>query len=250
MLQKNTFETIDMLLLPLLSRIFAVLQSPVTGTDEEQTHRRLKEAYLAFFTSLMNANLDGVFISDRNKPEFENLLSALLQQALDPSDMMAQRSAWVFFGKSVIAWGTSPAAAAGPSVFVDSALSERSKAVANGTAQPTNQHAVSKQDRAAQALPGYETFVYTRLFPACFEAPANPDFNIRSAQPVLYDIAMVLRNSLQARGQEAVDYLLTDLLPKLSCPPDIANQLVTSMRSQQSKDFKKTFADFIKAMRS
>ncbi len=163
-----------MLLLPLLSRIFSTLQQPIRGTDEENTYRRLKDAYLTFFTALMNANLDGVFITTRNKPEYENVLSALLNIATDCSDPNAQRFAFSFFAKSVIAWGTSHDAAARPSVFADSALSEKSVAVANGT----------KADRAAQAMPGFENFIYQQLLPACFDVPANPRFALRVGQSV------------------------------------------------------------------
>jgi exportin-T len=67
---------------------------------------------------------------------------------------------------------------------------------------------------------------------------------------VLFEIAMLLRNTLQARGQEAIDFLLNDLLPKMQCPPNIANELIQSLRTQQAKDFRKTFTDFIKAMKS
>lgn len=173
-----------MLLLPLLSRIFSTLQQPIRGTDEENTHRRLKDAYLTFFTALMNANLDGVFITTRNKPEYENVLSALLNIATDCSDPNAQRFAFTFFAKSVIAWGTSHDAAARPSVFADSALSEKSVAVANGTSTPTNQHSITKADRAAQAMPGFENFIYQQLLPACFDVPANPRFALRVGQSV------------------------------------------------------------------
>lgn len=174
----------DMLLLPLLSRIFSVLQSPVNGTDDASIHRRLKDAYLQFFTALMNANLDGVFISERNKPEFENVLTALLKLANDYTDHVSARLAFSFFAKSVIAWGTSPAAASAPSVFADSAASGFSKAVANGTMAATNQHAIPKEERAAQALPGYENFIYQQLLPACFEVPARREFVFRSGQMV------------------------------------------------------------------
>ena len=174
----------DMLLLPLLSRIFSVLQQPITGTDEAHIHRRLKDSYLSFFTALMNANLDGIFITSRNNAEFENVLSALLKLASDSSDGGSQRLAISFFARSVIAWGTSPKAAAAPSVFADSASSEKSKAVANGTSAPTNHHATPREERAAQALPGYETFIYQRLLPLCFEVPANPKFNVRGGQAV------------------------------------------------------------------
>ncbi|TXT13691.1 hypothetical protein VHUM_01058 [Vanrija humicola] len=249
-LKRNTFETMDMLLLPLLSRIFSVLQNPVTGTDEDIIHRRLQDAYLTFFTSLMNANLEGVFITDRNKPEFENVLTSLVALAEDSSDAAAQRLAWSFLAKSIIAWGTSSAAATEPSVFADSAMSHLSKQVASGQAVATNQHAIPKNERAAQALPGYETFVYQRLVPAAFAVPAAASFNLKAGQPVLAEIAIVIRNMLQARGQEGVDFLLGDMLPKLQCPPEMAQQFVNSLRTQQSKDFRKTFAEFIKVMRS
>lgn len=61
---------------------------------------------------------------------------------------------------------------------------------------------------------------------------------------------MLLRNTLQARGQEAIDFLSADLLPKFGCPAEITQQLITSLRTQQSRDFRKTFADFIKMMKS
>lgn len=256
-----------MLLLPLLSRIFHVLSGPITGTDDVQIHRRLKEAYLNFFTSLMNANLDGVFITDRNKPEFENVLTALLNMAQDSSDTASQRLAFSFFAKSVIAWGTSPKAATDPSVFAESAMSTHSKAVANGSGSASNQHAVPKEDRAAQALPGYENFIYQRLVPACFEVPANVNFSVNRSQlvrgvastmwawltwlvQVLFEIAMLLRNTLQARGQEAVDFLLNDLLPRIQCPPQVAQELIHNLRTQPSKDFRMTYAAFIKALKS
>ncbi|WRT69690.1 uncharacterized protein IL334_006680 [Kwoniella shivajii] len=245
----HRLKTMDMLLLPLLSRIFAILQQPITGTDEAQTHSRLKDAYLTFFTALMNANLDGVFITERNKPEFENLLTTLLGLTQDCSDPGSQRFAFGFFARSVIAWGTSPEAAARPSVFADSALSAMSKAVANGSAAATNQHAIAKEERAKQALPGYENFIYQRLLPACFEVPARKEFNIRGSGLTLFEMAGLVRSTVQARGQEAIDFMLNDLLPRLGCPSEIANQFVNSLKTQQAKDFRKTYTDFVKAMR-
>lgn len=249
-LKNNAFETMDMVLLPLLSRIFAVLGAPVTGTDEALIHRKLQEAYLNFFTAIMNANLEGVFITSRNKPEFENVLTSLLALAQDGTDVMSQRLAWSFFAKSEIAWGTSHAASTEPSVFAETAASNFSQKVAAGLANATNQHIISKEQRAAQSLPGYETFIYQSLIPTAFAVPADSKFNMRSGQPVLAEISVVLRNLLHARGQEGIDYLLGDLLPKLQCPPEIAQQLVQQLRTQQSKDFRKTFTEFIKYMRS
>ncbi|KAK4688536.1 exportin-T, partial [Tremellales sp. Uapishka_1] len=243
-----TFETMDMLLLPLLSRTFAVLQTPVQGSDEAITHRRLKEGYLGFFTTLMSRNLEGVFITERNKPQFENVLTTLLEIATSIADIPSQKLAVAFFAQSIIAWGTSPV----PSVMADSALSNLSKAVSKGTAQPTGQHAVPKEERAAQALPGYENFIYQRLVPACFEVPGSPKWNMRNTalQGTLGEFAIILRNTVKARGQEALDFLLNSFLPNMQCPPDVAQQLVSAIRTQPSKEFKKTFADFVRAMKA
>jgi exportin-T len=173
-----------MLLLPLLDRIFTVLRQPITGTDDASTHRRLKDSYLQFFTALMNANLDGIFITERNKPSFENVLTALLSLASDNRDPPSQRLAFSFFAKSIIAWGTSREAVTQPSVFAESALSEQSKAIGRGEGVATNQHAIPKEQRAEQALEGYETFIYGRLLPLCFEVPGGERFMPKPGQMV------------------------------------------------------------------
>lgn len=59
-----------------------------------------------------------------------------------------------------------------------------------------------------------------------------------------------MRNTVQARGQEAIDFLLNDHLPRLGCPNDLAQQFVLAVTTQQSKDFRKTFGEFVKAMRA
>ena len=61
---------------------------------------------------------------------------------------------------------------------------------------------------------------------------------------------MLLRNTLQARGQEAIDFLLSNLLPRLGCPAEAASQLIHSLRTQPSKDVRRTYTDFVRAMRS
>ena len=68
-------------------------------------------------------------------------------------------------------------------------------------------------------------------------------------EKVVMEISILIRNTVQARGQEAIDYLLNDLFPKLECPPEYANQLVQSLKTQQAKDFRHTFVDFTKALR-
>jgi exportin-T len=60
---------------------------------------------------------------------------------------------------------------------------------------------------------------------------------------------MLLRNTLQARGQEAVA-VITATLAAINCPENYATQLIQSLRAETSRDFRKTFADFCKALRT
>lgn len=66
---------------------------------------------------------------------------------------------------------------------------------------------------------------------------------------VLFEIAVLLRNTLEARGQEAVEYLLNDLLPKMRCPSETANQLIQQFTTLQAKDVRPSFVAWVKQMR-
>lgn len=44
--------------------------------------------------------------------------------------------------------------------------------------------------------------------------------------------------------------MLDNLLPKIQCPPEVAQQLMNSLRTQPSRDFRKTFVEFIKMLKS
>lgn len=115
--------------------------------------------------------LSRLLTSAGNKSEFENVLSSLVTMALDASDPVSSKLAFAFLAKSIIVWGTSPEAAAAPSVFAESAQITSGKPGANAIANGHANGAV-----AAQALPGFENFVYERLLPMCFEVPGKPEF--------------------------------------------------------------------------
>jgi exportin-T len=59
-------------------------------------------------------------------------------------------------------------------------------------------------------------------------------------------VANLLREVIAVRGQEAVDFLENRFLPSTGCPPAAIVQLLTRVRSETIKDFKKFFTDFVK----
>jgi exportin-T len=60
----------DQLLMVLIQRIFFFLNQPVSGTDDELARHAMQKAYIGFINSLVQSNLDGVLLSER---EFNRL---------------------------------------------------------------------------------------------------------------------------------------------------------------------------------
>lgn len=56
---------LDQLLLPLTTKVSAVITQPVDGTDAQQANAETKKAYLDFILSIATGPLATVFISPR-----------------------------------------------------------------------------------------------------------------------------------------------------------------------------------------
>lgn len=56
---------LDELIVPLTTRVSAVIAQPVDGTDARQAHEETKRAYLDFILVIMSGPLHAVFISPR-----------------------------------------------------------------------------------------------------------------------------------------------------------------------------------------
>lgn len=146
-LTTQIFDVVNQLVAPLHARILELLAEPVSGTDDKITHTDTKKAYLTFLSNIVQNKLQGVFLTDANKPQFVQLLESLIEIAENPSDPASQRLAFAFLGRCVSAWGPSQRAANGDG-----------------------------------SLPGFETFIYDRLIPMAFRVPSSPTFNIRDGQ--------------------------------------------------------------------
>lgn len=58
-------EMLDMLLAPVLERVYHYLEMPVTGTDDIQQHSELRRAYFTLMLSIASAGMSNVFFSER-----------------------------------------------------------------------------------------------------------------------------------------------------------------------------------------
>ncbi|KAI0049750.1 KapM protein [Auriscalpium vulgare] len=223
-LQHDLFDVLDELIGPLNAHITAILSQPVNGTDDVLSHNDTKRAYLTLLNNAIASKLPAIFISDRNKDQFEPLLQSMLQLASDVSDPQSQRAAFTFLGRSVGIWGK---------------LS--SDGTANGDAVP-----------GSQSLPGFERFIYESVVPTAFRVLSLSELNIKDGQVlvVLHEIANLLQIVGKTRGQEAYEFFVTVFLPAQGWPAETALEFTTKMRDLDTKQFRKYFSDFVRASRS
>lgn len=223
-LQQDLFNVLDELIGPLNAHVTNLMFQPVTGTDDILTHSESKRAYLTLLNNIVSSKLAGVFLSDRNKDNFESLLQSMLQLAGDGSDTQSQRTSFAFLSKSVNVWGQPP-----------------SDHATNGEIVP-----------GSQGVPGFERFVYENVVPTAFAVLSLPDLNIKDGQVivVLQEIAGLLQTIGKVRGQEAYKFFVSVYLPAQNWPAETALELTTRMRDLDSRQFRKYFTDFVRASRS
>ena len=167
----------------------------------------------------------------------------MLQLAGDGSDTQSQRAAFTFLSKSVSVWG------------------QPLPDATNGEIVP-----------GSEGVPGFERFVYDNVVPTAFAVLSLPDLNIKDGQvivvsmsrlsflmlhdlnplllQVLQEIAGLLQTVGKIRGQEAYKFFVSVYLPAQNWPAETALEFTTRMRDLDSKQFRKYFADFVRASRS
>ncbi|CAO3687198.1 unnamed protein product [Rhizopus stolonifer] len=97
----------DELLVPLVKRVFDFLNTAPSGTDEAVLLLELRKAYLNFITNLFNANLESVFISERNLAHLNTILQSVVHFAKDNGDPTTQKMSFGVFLKMVNSWTNS-----------------------------------------------------------------------------------------------------------------------------------------------
>ncbi|KZV62903.1 KapM protein [Peniophora sp. CONT] len=223
-LQGDMFNVLDELFTPLTVHIAGIMSQPVSGTDDALARGETKRAYLTFLTNVMSSKLQGVYLSDRNKSRFEQVLQSILELGGDLSDPTSQKLAFTFLNKSVTQWATLPEAAA-----------------ANGDAsQP-----------ASTSVPGYERFVYDNVVPLAFRVLSAPELNVKDGQVLvlLQEIASTLQAVGRARKQEAYEFFVNAFLPAQGWPPETAREFTGKMGELDNKAFRKYFSEFVRSSR-
>ncbi|WFD34042.1 pre-tRNA nuclear export protein [Malassezia cuniculi] len=205
--KENVRDVMDDLLSALLNRIFSFLNQGITGTDDILSRADTERAYFGLLNALLNASLDGVLLSDKNRPQLETVLQSLVYYA-ENAEPASQRAAINVLARLISLWARSG----------DSA-----------------------------AVPGFEQFVYSAALPLVFQVPSKATFDSSDAQSqlVLTELAALLRTIYQARGDEFLRYLTEVFLPGVQCPGELAAEFVQNVQTLNTKPLKRYLDSFI-----
>lgn len=210
------FDILDDLLTPFLLRVFEGMQEPITGTDDKIQLTELKEQYLTFVLAVLWNDQAGIFISNKNQPIFDLVISTLEHFTKDSNDFASAKLAFTTITAMCAAWG-------GPDVV-------------KGDGTLTGQ--ISQP-----ALPGFDRYMIERFSPLVWALPSNTAFDPRDAQAknVLGEAAGVQLAIYTKIGPGYLSYLEQTELKNLGLNSEGIKQYLEALVTVDSKKFKRYF---------
>ncbi|KAF2420139.1 Xpo1-domain-containing protein [Tothia fuscella] len=193
------FNVLDVVLTPLLRKVFERMGEEPTGTDDEIQLQDLQREYLNFILAILNNDLAAVFVSENNQAIFDSLISTIEHFARSPKDIPTSRLSFAVLTKMVLTWG-------GPDVPLPPQNS------ANGPTSPTSPttSAFPPTNPSPQPVfPGFDTFAIKRFSPLSWAIPSNVGFRVKdpASRSMIHDIAFMQEAILKKTGQTYLDEL-------------------------------------------
>ncbi|GAW11107.1 hypothetical protein ANO14919_004470 [Xylariales sp. No.14919] len=219
------FDVLNVLLTPLLQRVFGGLGEPINGTDDEIQLAELRREYLTFLGIILNNELGGVLVSEANQGFFEELIGSILALAteIEPEsgNIAASKIAFSLLTKMAIVWG-------GPDV---ASISENPATL--GSPSP--------------AIPGFDQLILIdRFHSACWQVLLNEQFRPSTdaqTKQVLNEIAGLEQAIYLKTGEGFIRHLQSTLFPRLNINGD------EFLRSMTTSVDRKTFAKYLQTLK-
>lgn len=221
------YDVLNLLLTPLLQRVFGGLSEPISGTDDEIQLAELRREYLSFLLAILNNDLGSVLISEANQGFFDSLITSIITLARDveqSSNLPASRLAFALLNKMTGEWG-------GPDV-------------ANISANPS-----APSGSPTPGIPGFDQFLIDRFHTVCWEvlrdAQFKPSQDAQTKQ-VLVEVAGLQQAIYLKTGQKYIQHLQSSLFPSLGIDGNDFLQSMTT--STDRKAFSRYLQDLQKSL--
>jgi len=213
------YDVLNILLQPLLRRVFEGLAEDITGTDDEIQLAELRREFLQFLQIIINNDLQGVLISGTNQGFFDTIIGSVitLGRIIDHSNLVASRLAITLLSRMTGVWG-------GPDVANISA----NPSAPSGSPNPT--------------IPGFDQFVLDSFHSLCWEIIQEPTFRPgkdAQSRQVLVEIAALEQAIYVKTGDLLIQRLQSTIFPTFG----IDGQ--EFLRSMTTSTDKKTFANYL-----
>ncbi|KAG8977966.1 pre-tRNA nuclear export protein, partial [Tulasnella sp. 427] len=173
----EVIDMLDQLLLPLTTKVSAVITQPIDGTDAQQANAETKRAYLSLILAIATGPLATVFISPRNLTSFPSIVEGIMSFAADNTYPPSQRLAISILSNFCLEFGPP-----------------------EGAPLPAKKPG-AKEEIQTHYVPGFERVIYDRLIPLAFSIPISPGFNWKDGLTiqVTNEIGVMLKATYKAR---------------------------------------------------
>ncbi|KAL2016485.1 hypothetical protein VTK56DRAFT_3481 [Thermocarpiscus australiensis] len=189
------YNILDLLLTPLLDRVFNGLAEPISGTDDEIQLQELRREYVSFVQVILLNDLGGVLVSPSNQAIFESLVSSIINIAktLTHGNLVPSRIGFNVLGRMASQWG-------GPDIAT---IGENP--VTTGAPAP--------------AIPGFDQFMIDQFHGLCWSVLQDPGFrpnNDAQSRQILNEIAGIQQVIYCKTGDAFIRHLQTVTSPQLN----------------------------------
>ncbi len=180
------YNILDLLLTPLLQRVFSGLSEPISGTDDEIQLQELRREYVSFVQVILLNDLGGVLVSSANQATFESLVSSIINIAktLTHGNLVPSRIAFNCLFRMAAQWGGPDVATIGDNPVTTGA--------------------------PAPAIPGFDRFMIDHFHGLCWtvlqDAGFRPNTDAQSRQ-ILNEIAAIQQVIYAKTGEAFVAHV-------------------------------------------
>ncbi|KAK4242450.1 armadillo-type protein [Achaetomium macrosporum] len=206
------YNILDLLLTPLLERVFSGLSEPISGTDDEIQLQELRREYVSFVQVILVNDLGGVLVSASNQGIFESLVSSIINIAktLTHGNLVPSRTAFNVLSRMASQWG-------GPDVAT---IGEN----------PTTTGA------PAPAIPGFDRFMIDQFHGLCWSVLQDPGFRPNSdaqSRQILNEIAGIQQVIYAKTGDTFVRHVQGVTFPQLGMDATEYLRVLTTSRERK-----------------
>ena len=159
-------------------------------TDEVVSLSDLKKGYFNFLLTVFNTNLTNVFIDERNRLHFPNILQSVISCSSEIQDPALPKFCFNILVKMIEEWAVDLDVISDPFGF----------------------------------FAGFYQCIYEQIVPIGFNTIRCTDFNINDGQSIiiLNEIATLLKTIYNKQGHRLCDFLANVYLPSLGYPSLVA----------------------------